>query len=267
MFYRARIGRLALSLVLLLLPLLLMAAPRGRRGFRGHGFGGGHSVRQGHIGGSFRFGRPGRGFTGFRGFGRFRHRGFGFGFHAGHIRSRFRIRSFHRPRIYGYPYGYAYPYGSYYSYGYSNGIGYGLGGVTTVGVPVVTGYASTAPSSPTVIIVQPEPQRPPVHMQAQPPPYERLGPARPPPERPQQEAGRSYYTRPPPVPQEPVQPQTLLVFEDRSVYSVAEYWKTGDQLCYLNSYGVGKCVPVDELDLTFTKKLNQGRNLKFELAQ
>ena len=267
MFYRARTGLLALSLVALLLPLSLMAAPRGRRGFRGHGFGGGHSVRQGHIGGSFRFGRPGRGFTGFRGFGRFRHGGLGFGFHAGHIRSRFRIRSFHRPRIYGYPYGYAYPYWSYYSYGYSNGIGYGLGGVTTVGVPVVAGYASTAPSSPTVIIIQPEPQRPPVHMEAQPPLHQRRGPASPPPERPQREAGRSYYTRPPPVPQEPVQPQTLLVFKDRSVYSVAEYWKTADQLCYLNSYGVGKCVPVDELDLAFTKKLNQGRNLKFELAQ
>ena len=64
--------------------------------------------------------------------------------------------------------------------------------------------------------------------------------------------------------QEPVQPQTLLVFKDRSVYSVAEYWKTGDQLCFLNSYGVGKCVPVDQLDLAFTKELNQGRNLKFE---
>ena len=264
MFYRARIGLLALSLVALLLPLSLTAAPRGRRGFRGHGFGGGHSVRQGHIGGGSRFGR---GVTRFRGFGRFRHGGFGFGFHAGHVRSRFRIRSSHRPRIYGYPYGYAYPYGSYYSYGYSNGIGYGLGGVTTVGVPGVTGYASTAPSSPTVIIIQQEPHRPPVHMEAQPPLYERRGPARPPPERPRQEADRSYYTRPPPVPREPVQPQTLLVFKDRSVYSVAEYWKTGDQLCYLNSYGVGKCVPVDELDMAFTKKLNQGRNLKFELAQ
>ena len=281
MFCRAKIGLLALSLLLVLsllvllsVPPALMAAPQGRRGFRGHGFRGGHAVRQGHVGGGFRFGRVGRGATHFRGFGHIRHRGFGFGFQTRHFRSPLRIRSFHRrsfrgPRIYGYPYGYAYPYGSYYGYGYGLG-SYGLGGVAAVGVPVIGGYASGAPP-PTVIIIQEGPQRPSVHMPAPQAPYEQRGASRPPPERPErpdrreQEVGRRYQTRPPPVPPEPVQPQALLVFKGRSVYSVAEYWKTGDQLCFLNSYGVGKCVPVDQLDLAFTKELNQGRNLKFEL--
>ena len=277
MFCRAKIGLSALSLLVLLsVPPALMAAPPGRRGFRGHGRGGhafrqGRAVRQGHVGRGFRYGRVRRGVTHFRGFGRIRHRGFGFGFHTRHIRSPLRIRSSHRrsfrgPRIYGYPYGYAYPYGSYYGYGYGLG-SYGLGSVAAVGVPVIGGYASGAPP-PTVIIIQEGPQRPSVHMPAPQAPYEQRGASRPPPERHdrrEQEVGRRYQTRPPPVPTEPVQPQALLVFKDRSVYSVAEYWKTGDQLCFLNSYGVGKCVPVDQLDLAFTKELNQGRNLKFEL--
>ncbi len=271
MFRRATIGLLVLSLLVLLsVPPALMAAPPGRRGFRGHGHGG-HAFRQGHIRGGFRFGRVGRGFTHFRGFGHIRRGGFGFGFRTRHIGSPLRIRSAHPrslrgPRIYGYPYGYAYPYGSYYGYGYGLG-SYGLGGVAAVGVPVIGGYASGAPP-PTVIIIQEGPQRPSVHMPAPQAPYEQRGASRPPSERPdrrEQEVGRRYQTRPPPVPPEPVQPQTLLVFKDRSVYSVAEYWKTGDQLCFLNSYGVGKCVPVDQLDLAFTKELNQGRNLKLEL--
>ena len=179
MFCRAKIGLPALSLpVLLSVPLELMAAPRGRRGFRGHGFRGGHAFRQGHIGGGFRFGRGGRGVTHFRGFGHIRRGGFGFGFRTRHFRSPLRIRSphprsFRGPRIYGYPYGYAYPYGSYSPYGYSYGFGYG--GVAAVGVPVITGYTSGAPP-PTIIIIQEGPQRPSVHMPAPQAPYEERGP-------------------------------------------------------------------------------------------
>ena len=252
-------GLLALSL----LPALLMAAPHPRRG-SGSGF----AFRHGHFGGGFRFAHRGRGFTHFGGFGHFRHRGFGFGFHARHGRSPLIIRPSHRrpfyrhrPLNYGSPYGLSYPYGSYYPYGYGYGLGYGLGGVAAV-----TGYTSTASPSPTIIIIQTEPQRQPARMEAQQPLYRGRGPARLQPEA-ERPVTRRYQTRPPAPRQERIQPQTLLVFKDRSVYSVAEYWKTDDQLCYLTSLGSGKCVRLDHLDLAFTKRLNQQRNLKFELKE
>jgi hypothetical protein len=70
-------------------------------------------------------------------------------------------------------------------------------------------------------------------------------------------------------PSQPATPEpaslTLLVFKDHSIYAVSQYWKEGDRIHYVTSYGAASSMPVDQLDLEFTRKLNEERNVKFEL--
>ena len=62
-------------------------------------------------------------------------------------------------------------------------------------------------------------------------------------------------------------PVTLLVFKDHSIYAVTDYWVEQDRLHYVTSYGASNSVPLDQLDLEFTRKLNEERNIKFELKK
>ncbi len=74
------------------------------------------------------------------------------------------------------------------------------------------------------------------------------------------------YSAPAPQPQTAaVPPSPMLVFKDRSVYSVLDYWVSGDQLIFLPSRGTQKSVPLDSLDLDMTRKVNEACNIPFEL--
>ena len=153
--------------------------------------------------------------------------------------------------------GYPGRYRSHYNYGGS----YGAGGVTVVGVPVVVGRYGYYPQQPQVIIVQQPPYQ--GQFQAQEPPRHMPGQILT--ERQAQERGLIYETRPPLAQERPTKPLTLLVFKDHSIYAVSEYWKEGDTICYVTSYGSQNCVSLDLLDVEFSKKLNEERSIKFEL--
>ena len=76
----------------------------------------------------------------------------------------------------------------------------------------------------------------------------------------------SYAVAPPPQPQTPpVPPSPMLVFKDRTVYSVSDYWMANGQLYFLPSRGTQKVVPLDTLDLDMTQKVNEACNIPFEL--
>lgn len=156
---------------------------------------------------------------------------------------------------FGRPYRYGYPgrYGGYYSYGGY----YGAGGVAVVGVPVVVGGYGY-PQAPQVIIIQQPADQPQERPRQWPGTIrtEREG---------ENARGLIYETRPAPAREKPAKPLTLLVFKDHSIYAVTEYWKEGDRLCYVTSYGSQNCVSLDLLDLEFTKRLNEERSVKFEL--
>ncbi len=57
----------------------------------------------------------------------------------------------------------------------------------------------------------------------------------------------------------------MLVFKDRTVYSVSDYWMAGGKLYFLPSRGPQKVVPLDALDLDMTQKVNEACNIPFEL--
>ena len=169
------------------------------------------------------------------------------------------VTNFGRPPRHGKRYRSRYPsrYRSYYNYGGS----YGAGGVAVVGVPVVVSGYGYYPQQPQVIIVQQPPYQ--GQFQAQEPPRHMPGQILT--ERQAQERGLIYETRPPLAQERPTKPLTLLVFKDHSIYAVSEYWKEGDSICYVTSYGSQNCVSLDLLDVEFSKKLNEERSVKFEL--
>jgi len=75
-----------------------------------------------------------------------------------------------------------------------------------------------------------------------------------------------YYAAPAPQPQaSTVPPSPMLVFKDRTVYSVSDYWMAGGQLYFVPSRGPQKVVPLDTLDLDMTQKVNEACNIPFEL--
>ena len=77
-----------------------------------------------------------------------------------------------------------------------------------------------------------------------------------------------FYTAPAPAPQPQtpsVPPSPMLVFKDRTVYSVSDYWMAGGQLYFLPSRGSQKVVPLETLDLDMTQKVNEACNIPFEL--
>ena len=136
----------------------------------------------------------------------------------------------------------------------------GFGGIipVPVAVPVGVGYAPQQypPQQPTVIVIQLPPA------ESRPSTVARF---------PGTGAGSQPsvgYEAPRPAEQAaPSKPPILLVLKNHSMYAVAEYWVEGDRLHYVFSYGVLKSVPLDQLDLEFTKKLNQERGIKFELKK
>lgn len=60
---------------------------------------------------------------------------------------------------------------------------------------------------------------------------------------------------------------TLLVFKDHSIYAVSDYWKDGDNVTYITSYGAQNTAPIEQLDLPMTVRLNAERNVTFELRE
>ena len=148
-------------------------------------------------------------------------------------------------------------YGNYYN---SGGF-YGAGGIAVVGVPVVVGGYGYYPQAPQVIIIQQPAYQGQLQAQEPPPPM----PGRILTEREAEERGLIYETRPPLAQEKPTKPLALLVFKNHSIYAVSEYWKEGDRICYVTSYGSRNCVSLDLLDQEFTKKLNEERSVKFEL--
>lgn len=151
------------------------------------------------------------------------------GFGAPHIGVRVGVapRRYVRPVVVGVPV--VAPFGYYSSY-YSGYTGYSG----------ITPYAAQAPAP--VVVVQQQPQ--PVYVN---PPV--------------------YYAAPsPPQPQpSTVPPSPMLVFKDRTVYSVLDYWMADGQLHFLPSRGPQKVVPLESLDLNMTQKVNEACNIPFEL--
>ena len=81
-----------------------------------------------------------------------------------------------------------------------------------------------------------------------------------------------YSTRPavseaprPPVDPAPAKTVTLLVFKDHSIYSVNDYWIEGNQLRFTTNFGSHKSLPLDQLDVPFTRQLNDERNVRLNL--
>jgi hypothetical protein len=77
------------------------------------------------------------------------------------------------------------------------------------------------------------------------------------------------YPQPSPEAPEAVQPQpevnTILVFKDRTVVTVRDYWLEGDRLWYHTTDGVVASMFLDQLDLPFTQQLNRERGVRFVL--
>jgi hypothetical protein len=88
-------------------------------------------------------------------------------------------------------------------------------------------------------------------------------------------ASSSYNYKPPLATADPVPapadsysaalPVTLLVFKDRTLILVNDYWLTGDQLWYETAPGVRASIPLDQLDLPLTQQLNRERGVPFTL--
>ncbi len=62
-------------------------------------------------------------------------------------------------------------------------------------------------------------------------------------------------------------PEVLLVTKDHSLYSATRYWVEGNTLYYITGYEVRKSLPLDQLDLEFTRQLNKERNVPFDLGR
>ncbi len=138
----------------------------------------------------------------------------------------------------------------------------GFGGIMVVPVAVpyavpVAGYGYGS-QQPTVIVIQ---QAPP---QSQSYPEQSSTPS---PGLYQPPVIYSYEAPQAPVGPDTTQPLTLLVFKNHSIYAVTDYWVEGDQLHYVTSYGAHNTVPLDQLDVEFSTKLNAERNIKFELKK
>jgi hypothetical protein len=58
---------------------------------------------------------------------------------------------------------------------------------------------------------------------------------------------------------------TVLVFKDRTLVMVRDYWLEGERLWYETSDGVVASIFLDQLDLPFTQQLNRERSVRFVL--
>jgi len=74
-----------------------------------------------------------------------------------------------------------------------------------------------------------------------------------------------YTVAPEPKPVPEAKPVTLLVFKNHSIYAVSDYWVDDGRVHYITSYGAQDSASTDQLDMDFTRKLNDERSVKFEL--
>lgn len=219
----------------------------GGGGMRSSGFGGGGGMRSGGFGGGGHFGggRMSGGFTGGFGGSRggFGGGGFGRGFVGGGFRGGFGGRNFFNGRFFGgrnrfflnSGFGWPYSYGYWPSYGYGP-YDYGYG-------PSDYGYGSTYIYSP--YSYYSEPSYPTV---AQP---QTVTPEPPPP------SGivRNY----------PAVEYWLLALKDNTIVAAADYWLDGSALNYVTRDSRRLSVPLDRVDLGFTRQLNAERGAEFRL--
>ncbi len=145
--------------------------------------------------------------------------------------------------------------------GYGYDYGYGYGGI-------VNGVTGVGTQTPTVIVIQ-QPSELGTGQEGQiEQPGTWAGPSRFLYERSEKEEQARpliYESRPPSSDEKPVKPLTLLVLKNHTIYAVTDYWKEGDRLYYVTSYGAQGSVSIEEVDLEMTRRLNAERNVKFEL--
>lgn len=103
-------------------------------------------------------------------------------------------------------------------------------------------WAGSQPQAPPPQVITPQPSQPPVTVN-----------------------NYIYTVAPPPKTEEGSKPITLLVFKDHSIYAVSDYWQEGTRVFYVTTYGSKDSVAVEQLDMEFTIKLNNERNVTFEL--
>jgi hypothetical protein len=58
---------------------------------------------------------------------------------------------------------------------------------------------------------------------------------------------------------------TLLELKDGWMYGLTDYWVEGDNLHYVTNYGGKNSVPLDQIDLATTIRLNSERGVEFSL--
>ncbi len=65
---------------------------------------------------------------------------------------------------------------------------------------------------------------------------------------------------------QPVSPRlTVLVFKDHTILGVTDYWLEGSEFHYVTSYGAHNAVPLEEIDVEMTAKINRERGVEFVL--
>ncbi len=57
----------------------------------------------------------------------------------------------------------------------------------------------------------------------------------------------------------------LIALQDSTIEAAVAYWVTGDTLHYVSLQGQQSSVPLDRVDRTFSRRLNQGRRVGFDL--
>lgn len=62
-----------------------------------------------------------------------------------------------------------------------------------------------------------------------------------------------------------VHPVTLLQLKNGWMYGLTDYWVDGDKLHYVTNYGGKNSVPLDQIDLATTIRLNSERGVEFSL--
>ena len=64
---------------------------------------------------------------------------------------------------------------------------------------------------------------------------------------------------------EPNHPITLLQLKNAWMYGLTDYWVEGDNLHYVTNYGGKNSLPLDQIDLATTIRLNSERGVEFSL--
>ncbi len=86
---------------------------------------------------------------------------------------------------------------------------------------------------------------------------------------PEDDSGVQVYSQPSQPASTPPSPEPrsyLIAFKDHSVYSALAYWVEDHTLHYVTTQNTHNQADVSLIDLDFTKKLNQDRNMAFSLT-